>query len=172
MRFIDANALIEAIRENVLMLKWLATQVNEEFVLHGLVLLEMLVGARDNRELKKIEQFAKTMRLYWPTNADYQKAQDLAKRHYQYGLGAVDAVIAASALNKRLPLCTLDQDFQHIPNLKIIEPYTVSQRLSKSTPHSPFIIARAHSGTRAARCVLISTHTSEPCDSTSSVSPR
>lgn len=124
MLIVDTNVLIEVIREKQLVLRWFATRANEELILHGFVLLELLVGARDNEELKKIEQFARTFQVYWPTNADYTRAVDLAKRYYHYGLGAVDAVLAASALNKRVSLCTIDRDFRPIPNLKIVEPYS------------------------------------------------
>ncbi len=124
MLFVDTNILIEVIRKNQLVLDWFATRMKEELIIHGLVLLELLVGVRDDQELKEIEQFARTFQVYWPTTADYDRAMDLAKRYYRYGLGAVDAVLAASTRNKRVSLCTLDRDFRPIPNLKIVEPYS------------------------------------------------
>ncbi len=90
---------------------WLLTAENKA-ALCGQVWVEYIGGFRKPEERKKHQAGLKIFPFLETPQAAYQKASDLLAEHPR--LGAGDAIIAATALHHKIPLFTLDKDFQEL----------------------------------------------------------
>lgn len=84
--------------------------------------MELLVGSRNKRELKEIEEFVLRFQIINLNETIADKAFDLLKDYrLSHGLLIPDALIAATAIASGVPLVTKNQrDFKFIKGLKLI----------------------------------------------------
>ncbi len=129
MLVLDTNLLIGLLRQYPAALKWFKSVVHESPIIPGFVVMELVAGCKNKRELLEVDQLVKTFPVYWPTASEASNSLEYLKAYYKMsGRGIVDALIAACAIGLRAPLCTFDKDFRPVPRLKIIEPYVLPQR--------------------------------------------
>ena len=85
-------------------------------VMLGLVRQELLSGIREEEAFDKLERLLEPFEDYPITTADHKAAARLSNVARSKGatLSTIDALIAAVALNNRLPVFTTDKDFQHL----------------------------------------------------------
>ena len=91
----------------------------------GLILLELVRGAKSSREVNVITELFRVLETVSPTETTYMDAgkmgYELARKGHT--LGVVDLILAQLALENDLSLLTLDQHFETIANkfpLKLI----------------------------------------------------
>ncbi len=91
--------------------------------LNSIVYMELIQGSRDKIELKKINKFLKDFKTLPITRKISKKSMELMKTYsISHGLLIPDALIAATAIIKNLPLWTFNQrDFQFIDRLILFE---------------------------------------------------
>ena len=88
----------------------------------SLVVMELLQGALDKIELRKIERFLANYETIHITEYSSRQAIELVKSYSKsHGLLIPDAIIASVSIERKLPLLTLNlRDFTFIPGLKVI----------------------------------------------------
>jgi len=120
--FCDTSLIIDLINGRNDLLKRLAEQESVLFV-NSIVEMELLQGAHDKRELRKIEQELNLFRCLELQQAVFDLATDWIRRYtLSHGLLLPDAIIAASAHFYRLPLLTYNRkDFRYLPEIGLPE---------------------------------------------------
>ncbi len=93
-----------------------------EFFTTGMVMLEVLRGARDARQLVKIEASFSLMNFIPATHTIWTRAHRLAWDLDRSGIiiPAQDHLIAACALEMDPAILTADAHFQHYPGLTVL----------------------------------------------------
>jgi predicted nucleic acid-binding protein len=87
--------------------------------------MELLVGCRSRRELRRLERFLRRFTIIGMTERIAERAVTLL-RQYQlgHGLHMIDALIAATALAHDETLYTKNvRHFRMIPGLRVVRPY-------------------------------------------------
>lgn len=101
-------------------------------VLHGqstsvVTKLELIVGKKTKKDIKKIESILKNLQInVIPINDAVSKAAEniLSDYYHSHGIGILDSFIAATALVYDEELVTSNKKhFDFIPNLKLLTPY-------------------------------------------------
>lgn len=120
--FCDTSLIIDLINGRNDLLKRLAGQDSVLFI-NSIVEMELLQGAHDKRELRKIEQELNLFRRLELQQAVFDLATDWIRRYtLSHGLLLPDAIIAASAYFYRLPLLTYNRkDFRYLPEIVLPE---------------------------------------------------
>lgn len=88
----------------------------------AIVEMELLVGCRNNAERVALDRFLRPFTKIPVDEMISQEAVDLVRRYrLSHGLLIADALIAATALVKELPLLTKNQKhFRVLPGLKLL----------------------------------------------------
>lgn len=73
-----------------------------------------------------IHRFLAPFPIVWPTERGMNEAlREFTRYHLSHGLGVIDALIAATAIEMGEPLATFNtRHFSAVPGLAIIQPYT------------------------------------------------
>ena len=89
----------------------------------GMVMLEVLRGVRDPRQLDKIEASFSLMNFIPTSNPIWTKARQLAWELDRRGviIPAQDHLIAACALKADIAVLTADAHFRRVPGLRVLE---------------------------------------------------
>ena len=124
MLVLDTDILIDVQRGHAAALAWLAS-LTELPSVPGLVVMELIQGARDARQVRDALRLTAPLPLVWPTTADCQRAlADFTAFHLSHGLGLLDALIAATAIGLSAELCTFnDKHYRIVPGLVMVRPY-------------------------------------------------
>jgi predicted nucleic acid-binding protein len=87
--------------------------------------MELIQGCQNKTEQQRVEQFCHPYTLYWPAEADCQRAlQDFTAFHLSHSLGLLDAVIAHIAVGLGEPLATFNvKHYGVVTGLTTIQPY-------------------------------------------------
>lgn len=90
----------------------------------GYAALELLFGCQNAKELKETQTFLSAFVIVFPSAPGTQTSLTLASLKLSHGLGAMDALIAATALEHNSPLYTFNvKHFGAVPGLQVIVPY-------------------------------------------------
>jgi predicted nucleic acid-binding protein len=121
---LDTDVLIDVQRGHAPALAWFAG-LAEIPSIPGLVIMELIQGARDAQQVREVLRLTAPLPIVWPTAADGQRAlADFTAFHLSHGLGLLDALIAACAIGLRATLCTFnDKHYRVVPGLLTIQPY-------------------------------------------------
>lgn len=97
--------------------------LKQKVFLNCIVFMELIQGSRDKIELKRINKFLKDFKILPITQKISRKSMELMKTYsISHGLLIPDALIAATAIIKSLPLWTFNRrDFQFIDRLILFE---------------------------------------------------
>ncbi len=125
MKFVDTDVMIDVLRGYPPALAWLKTLGPEEIGLCGIVVMELLQGSKNQAEMRKLDKFLESYKIYWPTSSDgYRALNDVANNYLSTGLGILDALIGECAVGLNTALYTFNKKhFRAISSLKITEPY-------------------------------------------------
>ena len=125
MILLDTDVAVDTLRNHPPAVAWLQGLGAAPLGLPGLVVLELLQGCRNKTEQQRVEQFCQPYRMYWPTEADCQRAlQDFVAYHLSHNLGLLDALIAHTAIGLNEPLATFNvKHYGAIVGLKTSQPY-------------------------------------------------
>jgi len=121
---LDTDVLVDVVRQHSAAVLWTAG-ISPAPTVPGYAAMELLNGARDSEERRKLEQFLSGFRIVWPSEAA------LASMLWQFtgyrlagGVGMIDALIASTALDRDEALATFNaKHYQMAPGLKILRPY-------------------------------------------------
>ena len=117
---IDSNVLIDVSRGNVEAIKYV-DGLTEPWLLSRVTALELIVGARDKRDLAVIDGFLSLYPVVPLTEGIGTKAYGLLKIYAKsHGLHVFDSLIAATAMENAFTLVTLNRKhYQMIDGLKL-----------------------------------------------------
>lgn len=121
MTILDTNILIEVLKNNPKTISQLST-VKTPLAISSITAMELIYGARNKQEVSRLEQFITKFDLI-PLNANISAialklVTSYAKSH---NLDIPDALIAATAIDKKLDLLTYNsRDFRFIKNLQLL----------------------------------------------------
>ena len=124
MRLLDTDVMIDLRREYPPALAWIAHLADEPGV-PGFVMLELMEGCRNLREMRRLQRDIAPWNIVWPNTADLQRSLVTFPRGYlQHNLGLVDVLIAECAVGLGATLCTFNvRHFRAVPNLVTEQPY-------------------------------------------------
>jgi predicted nucleic acid-binding protein len=124
MLVLDTDVLIDVQRGHAAALVWFAGLTDLPSV-RGLVVMELIQGAQDARQVREALRLTAPLPVVWPTTADCQRAlADFTAFHLSHGLGLLDALIAAIAVGLSAELCTFnDKHYRIVPSLVTVQPY-------------------------------------------------
>src|SRR5689334_6803181 len=103
---VDTNVMVDFTRGNTKAVDYLDS-LRDDFALSSLTALELIAGARSQREVAYLDVLISARTQIPPTADIMRRAYFLMKRHAKpAGMQTVDAVIAATALEEGLTLST------------------------------------------------------------------
>ena len=130
MILLDTDVMIDLLRQYPPAVAWLDSLGEEEIILPGFVVMELIQGCRNKAEQQKVEKELGTYGVVWPSPETCNEALSVFTRyHLSHGLGILDALIGQIAVALDLPLYTFNQKhYAPIPNLKTVQPYEKSSQ--------------------------------------------
>ena len=57
MALLDTDVIVDCLREVPVAESWLAANAGEQFILPGIVAMELVAGCRDNEELRQLRRY-------------------------------------------------------------------------------------------------------------------
>lgn len=122
---LDTDVLIEVFRGNPQVRQWLNDLGGQIIGLSVLTRMEILQGARNGLEQKRLIAQLNDYPLVLLEPDDSKQALDwFESYHLSHGVGIMDCLIAASALHTKKPLWTFNiKHFQVFPGLNVQQPY-------------------------------------------------
>jgi predicted nucleic acid-binding protein len=125
-RLIDTDVLVDALRGMTDAIDFLASlQADSALQISVISAMELIAGCRNAQELARLQQFLQQIRiLQVDANISWRAYQLMHSFFLSHGLLIPDALIAATALEFNLTLCTKNiRHFQMIPDLELFRPY-------------------------------------------------
>ena len=118
--------MIDLLRRYPPAVAWLESLGEEEILLPGFVVMELLQGCRNKTEQEKLEKELQPYAVTWPSPEACNEALAVfANAHLSHGLGMLDALIGQTAIALHVPLCTFnDKHYAAVPRLQTVQPYT------------------------------------------------
>ncbi len=129
MILLDSDIMIDLLRQFPQAVAWLDSLPDEEeLVLPGFVVMELIQGCRNRTEQERIEKALAAYDVIWPSPEICDQALTVfAQYHLQHNLGILDALIGQTAVALNSPLHTFNQKhYAAVPNLKTAQPYKKS----------------------------------------------
>ena len=125
MILLDTDVMIDLLRQYPRSVAWLDALDEEEIVLPGFVVMELIQGCRNRVEQAKVEDTLEAYEVVWPSPETCDEALTVfAGVHLSHGLGVLDALIGQMAVTLDLPLYTFNRKhYAAIPDLKTVQPY-------------------------------------------------
>jgi predicted nucleic acid-binding protein len=126
MILLDSDVMIDLLRRYSPAIDWLDSLGEEEIMLPGFVVMELLQGCKNKTEQAKVEQFLTGFQIVWPSPETCETALHVFSRHrLSFGVGLLDSLIGQTAVALNTPLYTFNRKhYAAIPNLLLIEPYS------------------------------------------------
>ena len=126
MLLLDTDVMIDLLRRHPPALTWLESLGDEELLLPGFVVMELLQGCRNKAEQEKLERELQPYAVTWSSSEACNGARAVfASAHISHGLGLLDALIGQTAVALQVPLCTFnDKHYAAVPHLQTVQPYT------------------------------------------------
>ncbi|MGL4461122.1 MAG: type II toxin-antitoxin system VapC family toxin [Planctomycetia bacterium] len=124
MFLLDTDILIDVQRGHAPAVAWFSSLSDLPGV-PGLVVMELVQGCRDSRQVRGVLRLAGPLPVVWPTADDGRRAlTDFSTFHLSHGLGLLDALIAATAVGAGAELCTFNaKHYRFVPGIAIVQPY-------------------------------------------------
>ena len=124
-RLVDTSILIDFLRGNETALSWLNGFLPGELTISIITAAELLAGCHNRKEQKAIEKELARFPIIWVSGMESSYAWDWYRHyHLSHGSGFLDCLIAASAQQSNLIVCTLnDKHFRHLPGVQVERPY-------------------------------------------------
>jgi len=126
MILLDSDVMIDLLRQYPPAMRWFdALDDEEELLLPGYVVMELIQGCRNKAEQEKVQRELATFGVVWPAPADCDEALSVfTEYHLSHNAGLLDALIGQIAVALRVPLYTFNQKhYRFIPELRTIQPY-------------------------------------------------
>jgi hypothetical protein len=124
MILLDSDVMEDIVRRYPPALQWFLS-LKEAPILPGLVVMELVAGCKNKRDLDVTLKAISPLQVVWPDSEQCRKAlEDLARNHLSHKLDPHDALIGELAVGLGTTLYTFNEKhFSLIPGLKIQKPY-------------------------------------------------
>jgi len=118
--------MIDLLREYPPAIAWLDSLDDDEILLPGFVVMELIQGCKNRTEQRRLQKGLESYNIIWPSPEVCDKALAVFSRyHLSHSLGIIDALIGQTAVSLGLPLHTFNaKHYSMIPGLKVVQPYT------------------------------------------------
>jgi len=128
MTILDSDVMIDLLRQHQPAVSWLESLGEEDIIVPGFVVMELLQGCSNKTEQAKVEQVLTGFEIVWPLPEVCEDALKVfAHYHLSHGIGLLDALIGQTAVALNLPLYTFNRKhYAPIPDLVTVEPYSKS----------------------------------------------
>jgi len=126
MILLDSDVMIDLLRQYPPAIGWFdALDDQEEIMLPGYVVMELIQGCRSKSEQARIRRELAVCGTVWPSPADCDEALRIfVEYHLSHGAGLLDALIGQTAVALEVPLYTFNQKhYRFIPGLQTVQPY-------------------------------------------------
>jgi predicted nucleic acid-binding protein len=125
MILLDTDVMIDLLRQYPPAVTWLGNVGEEEIVLPGFVVMELIQGCSNSAEQEKVEKNLRGHNIVWPSSGICNEALLVfARYHLSHKVGLLDSLIGQLAVSLNLPLYTFNQKhYSVIPELKTMQPY-------------------------------------------------
>lgn len=125
MDLLDTDVLIDVQRGFAPALSWFAT-LQDLPAVPGFVAMELLQDAQSGLQVRQVLRLIAPLEVVWPSETFCHRAlADFAICHRSHGLGLIDALIPACALEFSATLYTFNlRHYRAVPGLQIARPYT------------------------------------------------
>ena len=126
MILLDSDVMIDLLRQYPPAMKWFdALNDEEELLLPGYVVMELIQGCRNKTEQEKVQRELAIYGVVWPESEDCDKALSIFTEYYlSHNAGLLDVLIGQIAVALRVPLYTFNQKhYRFMPGLQTIQPY-------------------------------------------------
>jgi predicted nucleic acid-binding protein len=123
---VDTDVLIDYLRDYPEAVRYIESQ-QELFLISAVTVAELYAGVREGEERARLDGFLRAFEIV-PLDLHLATQGGLYRRDYgrSHGVGLADALIAATATQRRVPLVTLNR--RHFAMLQdIIVPYSKAQ---------------------------------------------
>ena len=121
----DSDVMVDILRSFPPAMQWLES-LDDEVILPGFVVMELLDGCRNRSEQRQVERVIRTFPITWPSRETMNSALWVfADHHLRHGLSMLDAMIGQTALDLDLPLATFNsKHYSVVRGLKTVQPYS------------------------------------------------
>lgn len=126
MILLDSDVMIDLLRQYSPAMKWFdALEDEEELLLPGYVVMELIQGCRNKMEQEKLQRELATYGVVWPVPADCDEALDVFTEYrLSDNAGLLDVLIGQTAVALGVSLYTFNQKhYRFIPGLQTVQPY-------------------------------------------------
>lgn len=121
----DTDIIIDFLRKYPPAIEWLSFLGDEEIALPGYVVMELVQGCTNKKDLRELEIFISAFEVLWPSQETCDRALEmLVKYNLSHNLGLIDALIGQTAVSLDLPIYTFNRKhYDVIPGLVTVQPY-------------------------------------------------
>jgi len=126
MILLDSDVMIDLLRQHHPAVAWFDTlDEEEELLLPGYVVMELVQGCRNKRDQHKLERHLAGYGIVWPGPTDCDRALTVLTDHYlSHGAGLLDTLIGQTAVALNVPLYTFNEKhYRFVPGLQTVQPY-------------------------------------------------
>ena len=125
MILLDTDVAVDMVRRYPAAMSWLSTLPEEDIVLPGFVVMELIQGSRNREEQRKVDNLTGRFDVLWPSSVTCDRALSVYGRfHLGHDLGILDALIGQMAVDLDEPIHTFNQRHYYlIPGVRIVQPY-------------------------------------------------
>ncbi|MBS4028117.1 MAG: PIN domain-containing protein [Ignavibacteriales bacterium] len=124
MILLDTDIVVDILRKYPPALIWLQ-EINDEIMLPGFSLLELINGCNNKEEQQKVEKTLKNIHVVWLSENGCQRAvEEFSRFHLSNDIGILDMLIASIALENQFPLHTFNtKHYKAVSSLVTVQPY-------------------------------------------------
>lgn len=126
MLVVDTDVMVDLLRGYQPALDWLQNLGDEPLLIPGFVVMELIEGCKNTREVRAVRKSLADYGIVWPSDSTCNAALSVFTSHRpKHGLGIIDSLIGQIAIDLGLPLATFNKKhYECIPGLQTLQPYT------------------------------------------------
>lgn len=129
MILLDSDVLIDLLRKYPPAVVWFnALPEDEELVVSGYVVMELIQGCRNKAEQERVHQEIGVYGVIWLSPTECDKALEIfATYRLSHNAGLLDVLIGQTAVSLGVPLHSFNQrHYRFIPGIQTVQPYVKS----------------------------------------------
>jgi hypothetical protein len=121
---IDSDILVDVLRRHPSATSWFAS-LDERPAISGFSAFELVAGCRDAVQLRHAKRFLSSFQVVWPDATGMEAMLgSFGSLRLSHSLGIIDALIAATALDRGLLLASFNtKHYTGISDLQLVQPY-------------------------------------------------
>ncbi|MCL5103361.1 MAG: type II toxin-antitoxin system VapC family toxin [Armatimonadetes bacterium] len=123
---LDTDVLVDSLRGHEAARRWLEISADQQFQIPGIVAMELVVGCRDQSDLRRTQKLLSRYTVVWPEVTEFAQAFALLSTYrLSCGVSIPDCLIAAMSISRGMTLYTFNRKhYEPIEGLNVSEPYS------------------------------------------------